>query len=243
MIFRRKRDGEPSADAAVAGDDEAAPGDDNGGSDEVADETSADPEIDRSAGPFDADEVDDDDETQRIDLGAVQIPLFEGLEIRVEIDEESNQPIAVTLIRGEGAVQVRAFSAPRSGGTWAQARVDIRRSITGDGGTVDESAGGFGPELRANVPAQDDKGNRVLQPIRFVGVDGPRWMLQGVLLGAGSLAETAAGLEEVFRGIVVVRGDQAMPPGSPLPLSLPEQVPGDAEEIAPDQDDLEVDDR
>jgi hypothetical protein len=185
---------------------------------------------DRSDGPFDISEVDVDAmAAQRIDFGGVQVPLVEDLEIRVEVEQESETPMAVTLIRGQGAVQVRAFAAPRSGGAWDEAVAEIRREFTEQGGTVDESEGPFGTELRTKVAGTDENGRNVIQQIRFIGVEGPRWMLQGVFFGEGTVHETAGDLEELFRSVVVVRGEAAMRPGAPLPLSLPEQVPGDVE--------------
>ena len=48
---------------------------------------------------------------------------------------------------------------------------------------------------------------------RFVGVDGPRWFLRGVVGGAAtSDVEAAAAVEDLFRSIVVVRGTSPMPP-------------------------------
>jgi hypothetical protein len=194
---------------------------------------------DRSTGPYDITEAEDggSDDDERLDLGALQLPLLEGMEVRVDIDPETSQPATVTVIRGEGAVQLRVFAAPKSGGGWDEARAAIRRSINDDGGTVDEVEGAMGVELHTTAYVQDEDGKPVPQRMRFVGVDGPRWMLQGVLLGAGTVPEAAAALEEVYRGIVVVRGEAALPPGTPLQLTLPEQVPGDYEEIDDDEGD------
>jgi len=60
---------------------------------------------------------------------------------------------------------------------------------------------------------------------RFIGVDGPRWFLRGMISGpAAESAEAAAPLEEIFRGIVVVRGTEPMPVREQLPLVLPPQA-------------------
>jgi len=247
MIFRRKKDDDalnPTGENIDLEQDISTTHDEVVAESEatkvVEAEAGPDPEVDRSGGPFDLTEVEESDamEAQRIDLGSLQIPLIEGLEIRVEVDEGTNQPMAITLIRGAGAVQVRLFSAPRSGGGWREARADISRSLTADGGTVDEAISDFGVELLAKLPGQDESGKPMLQSVRFLGVDGPRWMLQGVMLGVGAQADQAGELEEVFRGIVVVRGDEAMPPGNALPITLPQQVPGDVV-LEEDEDDEE----
>lgn len=178
-------------------------------------------DYDRAAGPWDSGEVDEPGEGT-LDLGCVRVPMISGLEVRVEVEPEGNQPIAVTLVHGDAAVQVRVFSAPRSGGLWAEAAHDLRTQLASAGpDAYVETVGPFGTELRAVMLGQDEQGNQLQQPVRFIGVDGPRWMLQGVLLGAGANPDTAAGIEDTFRALVVVRGDTAMPKGRPLPIVLP----------------------
>ena len=57
---------------------------------------------------------------------------------------------------------------------------------------------------------------------RFVGVDGPRWFLRGVIGGAATVdVEAAAKVEDLFRSIVVVRGGTPMPPRDLIPLRMP----------------------
>ena len=57
---------------------------------------------------------------------------------------------------------------------------------------------------------------------RFVGVDGPRWFLRGVIGGAATGdVEAAAQVEDLFRSIVVVRGGSPMPPRDLIPLRMP----------------------
>ena len=57
---------------------------------------------------------------------------------------------------------------------------------------------------------------------RFVGVDGPRWFLRGVIGGAATAdVDAAAQVEDLFRSIVVVRGGTPMPPRDLIPLRMP----------------------
>jgi hypothetical protein len=64
----------------------------------------------------------------------------------------------------------------------------------------------------------------VFSPVRFVGVDGPRWFLRAVISGPAAVDESAASaLLDVVRETVVVRGDEAMAPRELLSLKLPEQ--------------------
>jgi len=153
------------------------------------------------------------------------------VEVRVEVDEGTGQPAAITLVHGEGAVQVRAFACPRSGGLWQEARGDIVEQITRDGGSIEEVSGLFGAELSATVGMRDPEGNSVVQPIRFVAVEGPRWMLQGVFLGQGTDPDAAHDLNAIFRSLVVVRGDSPMPKGQAIPIVLPENVQREVEEV------------
>jgi hypothetical protein len=178
----------------------------------------------RAGGPFDLAEVDDPAAGGRVDLGGVWLPGRPGLEVRIEADQQTAEVVAVTLVLGEGALQVQPFAAPRSEGIWDEVRAEIRTGITRQGGTADEVEGPLGIELRTRVPVRAADGTQAVQPARFVGVDGPRWFLRGVLTGKPALepgAESDADLVALFREIVVVRGDTAMAPRDPIPLHLP----------------------
>lgn len=177
-----------------------------------------------TAGPFDDAEAPDDG-LPRLDLGGMRVPVFEGGELRVEVDEESGVVVGATVVTGESALQLHSFAAPRGAGIWDEVRREIAGSIEESGGTVDEAAGGFGTELRATVPAQLPDGSVVAAPARFVGVDGPRWFLRGVFTGPASTdADAAAQLETAFRRVVVVRGSDPMAPRDPIPLRLPPEI-------------------
>ena len=54
-------------------------------------------------------------------------------------------------------------------------------------------------------------------------IDGPRWFLRAVFLGAAARpGNAAAALENVVRALVVVRGREAMAAGSAIPMRLPD---------------------
>ena len=59
------------------------------------------------------------------------------------------------------------------------------------------------------------------RPTRFIGVDGPRWFLRGVISAPSINEETYGLLVSIFRSTAVNLGDVAMPPGELLPLRLP----------------------
>jgi hypothetical protein len=191
----------------------------------------------RSRGPFDRSEVDGLD--GRLDLGALWLTGIPGMELRLEVEQESQSLVGVTAVLGESAVQLQAFAAPRSEGIWDDIRTEIAASITSQGGTADKTHGPLGPELQARMPGQDPDGRTVFSPARFVGVDGPRWFLRAVLSGQAAIDEDAASpLLDVVRATVVVRGGEAMAPRELLALKLPDQIEPDGTEDPAGSEDL-----
>lgn len=166
-----------------------------------------------------------------VDLGGIKILPREGLNLRLEVEEGSKRVVAVGLDYAGSTLQVQPFAAPRSTGLWHEIRQQIAEQIAKQGGTTKLTVGVFGPELLAEIPATgaDQAGTKRLA--RFVGVDGPRWFLRGVIAGEGAVdPEAAAKIEELFRSVVVVRGNTPMPPRDLIPLQMPrtggqEQVP------------------
>jgi hypothetical protein len=196
-----------------------------------------------TSGPFDVDDAPDE---PRVDLGALRVPLVEGVEMQLQVDEASGLVTATMLVLGDSAVQLQAFAAPRSEGIWAEVSEEIAAGVTQQGGTVDRTDGPFGSELLARVPAQLPDGKVGFQPMRFTGVDGPRWLLRAVFHGRAAIErEAAAPLEALVSRVVVVRGVEPMGPRELLALQLPEgatrvdpQDPGEgAAEPAPQRAD------
>ncbi len=175
----------------------------------------------RNSGPWDVSEVDGLD--GRLDFGALWIRGVDGLQVQAQVDESTGAVGVVSLNLGDGGLQLQAFAAPRTGGLWEDVRGKLRASVTGQGGLIEERPGEYGIELRGKVPGQGG-----LQPVRFVGVDGPRWFLRGLYLGAAAESGGSPQLEQVFRDIVVVRGDDAMTMGEVLKMRLPQVDPGAA---------------
>lgn len=174
-------------------------------------------------GPYDASEV--DSSVGRLDLGALWVVGLPGMELRLEVEETTQNVVGATAVLGDSAVQLQAFAAPRSMGIWDDIRAEIAESIVAQGGTADETRGTLGTELRTRMPSAGPDGRTVFAPARFVGVDGPRWFLRAVFSGRAAIDEDAAQpLMQVVRGTVVVRGDAAMAPRELLPLRLPEEV-------------------
>lgn len=234
-MFRRRKEREDALDEldeAVEAEEEPA---------EDADESGASadsrrynlPPAPRPDGPWDVSEVREPGEG-RVDLGGLFVPGVEGMELRVEVAGEAI--VAATVVLRDSAVQLQAFAAPKSEGIWGEVREEIASGITQQGGVVDEVEGPLGWELRAQVPVQLPDGTNGVQLVRFVGCDGPRWFLRGVISGQGAVQPAAAGvLESVFRDTVVVRGEAPMAPRDPVVLKLPSDAQMVPDGAAPEQ--------
>ena len=183
---------------------------------------SSSPDAPATTGPWDVEDAPVG--VPRVDLGAVQLPGIAGMELRMEIDEATSTVSGVSVALDGSILQVQAFAAPRTEGIWDEIRSEIAASITQQGGTVDDLPGPFGRELLARMPVRTPEGRTGHRPARFLGADGPRWFLRGVITGRAAVEPEAAGsLEQVFAQIVVVRGTDARPPRDLLPLRLPDQ--------------------
>lgn len=200
MKFRRKS----AADAAEAA--EAA-------------EAAAHAEV--VVGPYDADDLPDDG-VERVDLGSLLIGPEEGRELRLQVDEATQTVQSVMLAGADGAIELRAFAAPRNGDLWGEVRPQIAADMAQRGGTATEREGRFGTELMCQMQVQRPEG-MATQPSRIIGINGPRWLLRATLLGAPAVQpDGAVDWEDLLTRVAVRRGNHALPVGEPLPLVLPE---------------------
>jgi uncharacterized protein DUF3710 len=250
MIFRRRKKNEDveafddapadTGDGASDADPDSAdePRDedaDGAATEDVSGEPSEDDlealdELDwRTEGPWDVSEVDLDEpadpDQPRIDLGSIIVTGFGGAELRLQVSEESQQIVSAMLISDDSAIELGAFAAPRTGGFWREFRTDIAEAATDAGGSVAFREGPFGVELNRLLPVTTPDGEQGYQPSRMWVVEGPRWILRGIVYGQAALADGVEGpvaaLHDAFRKVIVRRGDQAMAPGDLLPLQLP----------------------
>ena len=183
---------------------------------EVDDAKSA-PTDRETSGPYDASEV----PAMRpyVDLGGIKVAPREGLQLRLEVDERAQRVVAVSLEYADSMLQVQAFSAPKTTGLWHEVRTEIAQQLGSQGAEVEHQDGDLGPELLVRSAGTNEQEVRLA---RFVGVDGPRWLLRGVIMGrAASEADAKAQIVELFRELVVVRGDEPMPPSELLELKVP----------------------
>ncbi len=178
--------------------------------------------VDRStAGPLDLSEVRSAD--RYVDFGSLRIPASEELQLRLEVEEESKRIVAITIDVADSSLQLQAFAAPRHEGLWHEIRGQIAAALTQQGADVQEGIGTLGHEIASRQQILDEFGKLVGHKIaRFIGVDGPRWFLRGVISGAALTDPIAAGqVEALFRRVVVNRGETPLPPKDLLPLSVP----------------------
>lgn len=176
-----------------------------------------------AAGPYDAEDAPADGRA-RLDLGSLRLPVPEGAQLQVEVDRGG--PIrAVHLLVPQGQVTVTAYAAPRSGGLWAEVARELAGQLRSDGAQIGLHAGEWGREISAVTPEV---------VLRFLGVDGPRWMLRGVAAGSQAQATVLAEvLRNVVRATVVVRGPDPLPVRSALPVQLPDSMAEQLEQAAP----------
>lgn len=194
-----------------------------------AEETSAGEAQGQQIGPWDV--TDPHPELPRVDLGSLQVPVLEGTDIQLVFAEQHGAWVTVRHQLSE--MQLQAFAAPKRSGLWDDVRGEIATEIAGTGGQSAEREGQFGTELLAQVPAEPGQPGSGVRPLRFVGVDGSRWFLRALLAGAAATDPAAAApLEAVFSQVVVVRGDQPIPPRDLLELRLPAEAAAALEEQA-----------
>jgi len=175
-------------------------------------------------GPWDSESLPEDG-VDRVDLGSLRVAPREGADLRLQVDENTGEVQSVMLAAEEGALELRAFAAPRHGDLWSEVRPQIAADISRHGGTASEREGRWGVELVCQMQVVLPDGSQAMQPSRIVGVNGARWLLRATFLGQPAVEpELAQEWEDSLSSVVVHRGAQAMPVGDALPLVLPDDA-------------------
>ena len=219
-MFRRRKSDSADLTSDDAGELDAQRTSDLGG--ETA-EDGPQPQPQADGGPWDTTEA--FPEQDRVDLGCLWVPVGPDFEIQLVMAEQ--QGAWVTARHGESELQMQVFAASRSDSLWDDVRAEIAAEVQAAGGSSQESDGPFGITLIARVPAEPGKPETGMRTVRFVGADGPRWFLRGLFGGPAAEATTADEqreaeiLEDVFRNVVVNRGEHPVPPRDMLQLRLP----------------------
>ena len=191
-------------------------------SDEVDDVTAVD-DVDELEGPFDIDDFDDPStaELGRLDLGSVLIPKPEAGQVQVELTE-MGVPSAVWVMTPNGRFTIAAYAAPKTAGLWREVATELADSLRKDVPKVSIEDGPWGREIVGVAKAEQDQLPGV---VRFIGVDGYRWMIRCVVNGTeDKIAALAAEARNALADTVVRRGETPMPVRTPLQVQLPEPM-------------------
>jgi uncharacterized protein DUF3710 len=184
-------------------------------------ETAADDDMD---GPFDIEDFDESSVATdgRLDLGSVLVPLPEAAQLQVELTE-NGVPSAVWVVTANGRFTIAAYAAPKTGGLWREVAAELADSLRNDGASVTIQDGRWGREVVGTASGV----------VRFIGVDGYRWMIRCVVNGS---IESVDALTEQARNAlldtVIRRGDTPLPVRTPLPVQLPEPMASQLREAA-----------
>jgi hypothetical protein len=149
--------------------------------------------------------------------------------LRVE-QRPGERSVGVHLPTAIGHLRLHVLAAPRSRPLWEEVAGEIYDAQLQARSRVHREYGPFGEEV-VFTAASDGSVNR------FIGIDGPRWLLYGVATGYDRGRELAETLRYLLHHTVVVRGEEAYPAKAPLPLVAPgsagEQSPADLAAAAP----------
>ena len=190
-------------------------------------------ELEELEGPFDIDDFDDPSmaELARLDLGSVLIPMPEAGQLQVELTE-TGIPSAVWVVTSNGRFTIAAYAAPKTGGLWREVAGELADSLRKDSAKVSIKDGPWGREVVGTAEGV----------VRFIGVDGYRWMIRCVINGPH---ETMEALEQEARAAladtVVRRGDTPLPVRTPLTVQLPEPMAQQLREAAAAQQAAQAD--
>jgi hypothetical protein len=201
MAFGKHRDPNEPDDEVVAGSD-------------------LDDEVD---GPFDIEDFDDAATAAlgRLDLGSVLIPMPEAGQVQVELTDVG-VPSAVWVVTPNGRFTIAAYAAPKSAGLWREVATELADSLRKDVPQVSIEDGPWGREV---VGVSKPEQNQPPGVVRFVGVDGYRWMIRCVINGPQeSVAALAAEARNALADTVVRRGETPLPVRTPLQVQLPEPM-------------------
>ncbi|KUI18379.1 hypothetical protein AU191_03815 [Mycolicibacterium acapulense] len=204
--------------------------------DDVAGQATADAIDDELEGPFDIEDFDDAETAAagRLDLGSVLIPLPAGGQVQVELTPQG-VPSAIWVVTPHGRFTVAAYAAPKSSGLWREIAGELADSLRKDGAQVSIKDGPWGREVVGVAAAQEGQAAQQGQHgvVRFIGVDGYRWMIRCVVNGPQEHIDTlAAEAREALADTVVRRGETPLPVRTPLAVELPEPMANQLREAA-----------
>ncbi|HET9564712.1 MAG TPA: DUF3710 domain-containing protein [Mycobacterium sp.] len=174
-------------------------------------------------GPFDIDDFDDPATAAvaRLDLGSVLIPMPEAGQVSVEVSE-TGVPNSVWVMTPNGRFTIAAYAAPKTAGLWREVATELADSLRKDVAKVTIEDGPWGREVVGLSAGDQGQGTGV---VRFIGVDGYRWMIRCVVNGPQeNIKALADEARNALADTVVRRGETPLPVRTPLAVQLPEPM-------------------
>ena len=149
-----------------------------------------------------------------LDFGAYAFVPPVNTQLQIESSEEQN--LVVHVLSGQSNITIDAYAAPKTGGQWRFVASELADGLRNQGAKVSIQDGPLGREVI---------GSAAESVIRFIGVDGPRWMLRAVIVSSPAEAEQSAEIARTMLSHTVVRrGTNPMPARTPIPLVLPMEI-------------------
>jgi hypothetical protein len=174
-------------------------------------------------GPFDVEDFDDPAQAEiaRLDLGGVLVPVPEGAQLNVEVTDQG-VPSAVWLMTPVGRFSIAGYAAPKTGSLWREVAGELADSLRSENAQVRIEDGPWGREV-VGLPVQQPGQEQLI--MRFVGVDGYRWMVRCAVVGTvESIDEITDQARAALADTVVRRGDTPLPVRAALPVQLSEPL-------------------
>lgn len=174
-------------------------------------------ELGSGAGPYDLSQLSSEEglDEGRLDLGSIILAMPPEAQLQVEMSPEG-VPIGVHLDTPVGRVTPGVFAAPKSGGQWREVVTELADSLRENGAQVTIEDGHWGREV---VGVQPDG------VLRFIGVDGPRWMVRFVVTAPPEGADQAAQVARAMLAETVIRrGTDPRPARDHLEIELPAEL-------------------
>ena len=191
--------------------------------DDDLEDTTGDPVDEDLDGPFDVEDFDDASTAAlgRLDLGSVLIPMPEAGQVQVELSEVG-VPSAVWVVTPNGRFTIAAYAAPKTAGLWREVATELADSLRKDVSEVRIEDGPWGREV---IGVSNPEPNQPAGVVRFIGVDGYRWMIRCVVNGPQEkIAALAEEARNALADTVVRRGETPLPVRTPLQVQLPEPM-------------------
>lgn len=149
-----------------------------------------------------------------LNFGAYAFVPPVNTQLQIESSEEQN--LVVHVLSGQSNITIDAYAAPKTGGQWRFVASELADGLRNQGAKVSIQDGPWGREVI---------GSAAESVIRFIGVDGPRWMLRAVIVSSPAEAEQSAEIARTMLSHTVVRrGTNPMPARTPIPLVLPMEI-------------------